>query len=143
MTVVLNHARCQQYRAVEPDAVWLAVNGCSKDATVATERTYGDGRPSAVCKPLAFSGFGARGCWETQPLTLLLMVASRGPEPDRATVKVPQAESVTRQDFSHFTAFRAAIDECLDRIHTDSTDDLASLVTLNFPKVDRASFLAA
>ncbi|MDB5306075.1 MAG: hypothetical protein JWO38_1852, partial [Gemmataceae bacterium] len=39
--------------------------------------------------------------------------------------------------------FRAAIDDCLDRIPTDHRAALASLMTLNFQTFDNTSFLAA
>ena len=42
-----------------------------------------------------------------------------------------------------FAAFRAAIDDCLDRIGTDHRDALASLMTLKCQSFDKASFLAA
>jgi hypothetical protein len=40
-------------------------------------------------------------------------------------------------------SFRAAIDDCLDRIPTDHREAIASLITLKFQTFDNASFLAA
>ena len=45
--------------------------------------------------------------------------------------------------YPDFAAFRAAIDDCLDRIGTDHQEALAALMTLNFQTFDNASFLAA
>ena len=45
--------------------------------------------------------------------------------------------------YPDFATFRAAIDECLDRIPTDHRDALASLMTLTFQTFDSDSFLAA
>lgn len=45
--------------------------------------------------------------------------------------------------YADFATFRAAIDECLDRIPTDHREALASLMTLMFQTFDSDSFLAA
>ena len=45
--------------------------------------------------------------------------------------------------YPDFATFRAAIDECLDRIPTDHREALASLMTLKFQTFDSDSFLAA
>ena len=45
--------------------------------------------------------------------------------------------------YPDFATFRAAIDECLDRIPTDHREALASLMTLKFQTFDSNSFLAA
>lgn len=45
--------------------------------------------------------------------------------------------------YADVTAFRAAIDDCLDRIATDYKDELRSLMTLKFQTFDNDSFLAA
>ncbi len=45
--------------------------------------------------------------------------------------------------YADFANFRAAIDECLDRIPTDHREALASLMTLKFQMFDSDSFLAA
>ncbi|AWM37663.1 hypothetical protein GobsT_43280 [Gemmata obscuriglobus] len=45
--------------------------------------------------------------------------------------------------YADFATFRAAIDECLDRIPTDHSEALASLTTRKFQTFDRDSFLTA
>jgi len=45
--------------------------------------------------------------------------------------------------YADFATFRAAIDECLNRIPTDHREALASLMTLKFQTFDSDSFLAA
>lgn len=45
--------------------------------------------------------------------------------------------------YPDFATFRAAIDECLNRIPTDHREALASLMTLKFQTFDSDSFLAA
>ncbi|MDY3560562.1 IS630 family transposase [Gemmata sp. JC673] len=45
--------------------------------------------------------------------------------------------------YPDFATFRAAIDECLDRIPTDHREALASLMTLKFQTFDSDSFLTA
>lgn len=45
--------------------------------------------------------------------------------------------------YADFATFRAAIDECLDRIPTVHREPLASLMTLKFQTFDSDSFLAA
>ena len=45
--------------------------------------------------------------------------------------------------YPDFATFRGAIDNCLDRVHTDYREPLASLMTLNFQTFDNTSFMAA
>ena len=45
--------------------------------------------------------------------------------------------------YPDFAAFKGAIDDCLNRIHTDHREALASLMTLKFQTFDNSSFLAA
>jgi hypothetical protein len=44
--------------------------------------------------------------------------------------------------YADFTAFRAAIDDCLDCLRTDYREAIASLFTLKFQTFDSDSFLA-
>ena len=44
--------------------------------------------------------------------------------------------------YPDFATFSGAIDDCLNRIHTDHREAFASLMTLKFQTFDNASFLA-
>jgi transposase len=57
--------------------------------------------------------------------------------------KFTKKKALRGKHYADFAAFRAAIDDCLERIRTDHRDALASLMTLNFQTFDNASFLAA
>ena len=57
--------------------------------------------------------------------------------------KFTKKKALRGKHYPDFAAFRAAIDDCLDRIGTDHRDALATLMTLKFQTFDNASFLAA
>ena len=57
--------------------------------------------------------------------------------------KFTKKKALRGKHYPDFAAFRAAIDDCLDRIGTDHKDALATLMTLKFQTFDNASFLAA
>ena len=57
--------------------------------------------------------------------------------------KFTKKRALRGKHYADFTAFRAAIDNCLDGITTDHKDELRSLMTLKFQTFDNASFLAA
>ena len=57
--------------------------------------------------------------------------------------KFTKKRALRGKHYADFAAFRAAIDNCLDRIPTDHKDELQSLMTLKFQTFDTRSFLAA
>ena len=57
--------------------------------------------------------------------------------------KFAKKKALRGKHYPDFTSFRAAIDDCLDRIGSDHKDALATLMTLNFQTFDNASFLTA
>ncbi len=57
--------------------------------------------------------------------------------------KFTKKRALRGKHYADFTAFRAAIDDCLDRIATDHKAELRTLMTLKFQTFDIASFLAA
>ena len=57
--------------------------------------------------------------------------------------KFTKKRALRGKHYPDFAAFRAAIDDCLDRIGTDHQEALATLMTLKFQTFDNASFLAA
>ena len=57
--------------------------------------------------------------------------------------KFTKKRALRGKHYADFAAFRAAIDNCLDRIPTDHKDELQSLMTLKFQTFDSDSFLAA
>lgn len=57
--------------------------------------------------------------------------------------KFTKKKALRGKHYPDFAAFRAAIDDCLDRIPTDHREALASLITLKFQTFDNTSFLAA
>ena len=57
--------------------------------------------------------------------------------------KFTKKRALRGKHYADFAAFRAAIDNCLDRIPTDHKDELQSLMTLKFQTFDSHSFLAA
>ena len=56
--------------------------------------------------------------------------------------KFTKKKALRGKHYADFASFRAAIDDCLDRIRTDHRDAIASLITLKFQTFDNASFLA-
>jgi transposase len=57
--------------------------------------------------------------------------------------KFTKKKALRGKHYADFATFRGAIDDCLNRIHTDHREALASLMTLKFQTFDNASFLAA
>ena len=57
--------------------------------------------------------------------------------------KFTKAKALRGKHYNDFTLFQQAIDRCLDRIDTDYTDNMKSLMTLKFQTFDETSFLAA
>ncbi|HUR53600.1 MAG TPA: IS630 family transposase [Gemmataceae bacterium] len=57
--------------------------------------------------------------------------------------KFTKRKALRGQHYPDFVAFRGAIEDCLNRVHTDHREALASLMTLKFQTFDNASFLAA
>ena len=57
--------------------------------------------------------------------------------------KFTKKRALRGKHYADFTAFRAAIDGCLDRISTDHKNELESLMTLKFQTFDTHSFLTA
>ena len=57
--------------------------------------------------------------------------------------KFTKKKALRGKHYADFATFRAAIDECLNRIPTDHREALASLMTLKFQTFDSDSFLAA
>ena len=57
--------------------------------------------------------------------------------------KFAKKKSLRGKHYPDFASFRAAIDDCLDRIGTDHQDAFATLMTLNFQTFGKASLLAA
>lgn len=57
--------------------------------------------------------------------------------------KFVKKRALRGRHYTDFTAFRAAIDDCLDHLATDHRDQLRSLMTLKFQTFDRNSFLTA
>jgi transposase len=57
--------------------------------------------------------------------------------------KFTKRKALRGQHYPDFAAFRGAIEDCLNRVHTDHREALASLMTLKFQTFDNASFLAA
>jgi transposase len=57
--------------------------------------------------------------------------------------KFTKKKALRGKHYADFATFCGAIDNCLDRVHTDYRESLASLMTLKFQTFDNASFLAA
>ena len=57
--------------------------------------------------------------------------------------KFTKKRALRGKHYPDFATFRGAIDDCLNRVHTDHREALASLMTLKFQTFDNASFLAA
>ena len=57
--------------------------------------------------------------------------------------KFTKKKALRGKHYPDFATFRGAIDDCLNRVHTDHREALASLMTLKFQTFDNASFLAA
>jgi len=57
--------------------------------------------------------------------------------------KFTKKRALRGKHYPDFATFTGAIDDCLNRIHTDHREALASLMTLKFQTFDNASFLAA
>ncbi|WP_439629389.1 transposase [Gemmata sp.] len=57
--------------------------------------------------------------------------------------KFTKRKALRGKHYPDFATFLGAIDDCLNRIHTDRREALASLRTLKFQTFDNASFLAA
>ena len=57
--------------------------------------------------------------------------------------KFTKKKALRGKHYADFATFSGAIDDCLNRIHTDHREALVSLMTLNFQTFDNASFLAA
>lgn len=57
--------------------------------------------------------------------------------------KFTKRKALRGKHYPDFATFLGAIDDCLNRIHTDHREALASLMTLKFQTFDNASFLAA
>ena len=57
--------------------------------------------------------------------------------------KFTKKKALRGKHYADFATFRAAIDDCLDRIPTDHREALASLMTLKFQTFENTSFLAA
>jgi transposase len=57
--------------------------------------------------------------------------------------KFTKKRALRGKHYPDFATFRAAIDDCLDRIPADHKDELQSLMTLKFQTFDSDSFLAA
>lgn len=57
--------------------------------------------------------------------------------------KFTKKNALRGRHYTDFAAFRAAIDDCLDRIPTDHREALTSLMTLKFQTFDSDSFLTA
>jgi transposase len=57
--------------------------------------------------------------------------------------KFTKKKALRGKHYPDFATFLGAIEDCLNRIHTDHRDALASLMTLKFQTFDNASFLAA
>jgi transposase len=57
--------------------------------------------------------------------------------------KFTKKKALRGKHYPDFATFLGAIDDCLNRIHTDHRETLASLMTLKFQTFDNASFLAA
>jgi transposase len=57
--------------------------------------------------------------------------------------KFTKKKALRGKHYPDFATFRGAIDDCLNRIHTDHREALSSLMTLKFQTFDNASFLAA
>jgi transposase len=57
--------------------------------------------------------------------------------------KFTKRKALRGKHYPDFATFLGAIDDCLNRIHTDHRDALASLMTLKFQTFDNDSFLAA
>ena len=75
----------------------------------------------------------------------LLFLPSYSPNlnPIERRWKFTKKKALRGKHYPDSAAFRAAIDDCLDRIGTDHRDALATLMTLKFQTFDNASFLAA
>ena len=57
--------------------------------------------------------------------------------------KFTKKNALRGKHYPDFASFRAAIDDCLDRLPTAHKDELHSLMTLKFQTFDKASSLAA
>jgi DDE superfamily endonuclease len=57
--------------------------------------------------------------------------------------KFTKKKALRGKHYPDFATFVGAIDDCLNRIHTDHREALASLMTLKFQTFDNTSFLAA
>lgn len=57
--------------------------------------------------------------------------------------KFTKKKALRGKHYPDFATFSGAIDDCLNRIHTDHREAFASLMTLKFQTFDNASFLAA
>lgn len=57
--------------------------------------------------------------------------------------KFTKKKALRGKHYPDFATFCGAIDDCLNRTHTDHREALASLMTLKFQTFDNASFLAA
>jgi transposase len=56
--------------------------------------------------------------------------------------KFTKKKALRGKHYPDFATFCGAIDDCLNRVHTDHREALASLMTLKFQTFDNASFLA-
>ena len=57
--------------------------------------------------------------------------------------KFTKKKALRGKTYHDFTAFRAAIDDCLDQTATEYQEEIKTLMTLKFQTFDKASFLAA
>jgi transposase len=57
--------------------------------------------------------------------------------------KFTKKKALRGKHYPDFATFMGAIDDCLNRIHTNHREALTSLMTLKFQTFDNASFLAA
>jgi transposase len=57
--------------------------------------------------------------------------------------KFTKKRALRGKTYPDFTAFQAAIDDCLDKTATKYQDEIKTLMTLKFQTFDKASFLAA
>ena len=57
--------------------------------------------------------------------------------------KFTKKKALRGKTYTDFTAFQAAIDDCLDKTATEYQEPIKTLMTLEFQTFDKASFLAA
>ena len=113
---------------------------CSQDRGSGTEWTDHAG---AGQRPLSAQrrGAGVGGLVGHHAVVPAIVLSQ--PEPHRTTLEVHEASRLYGRYHPTFRDFQAAIQEVLDGLSTKYSQQLASLMTLNFQQFDDVSLMAA